>query len=100
MTNAAGKYRQSNGYQSGWSRPHYVRNCASGANNTPLGTPHRMSPVDTSAVEPSSSSATATAKPEHEKSNKRNSEVVVEVCICVCQAAFTYLRSFRIIDRI
>jgi hypothetical protein len=51
--NAPGKYHQSSGTQSGWSRQQYTRNCASGANSTPLGSPLRMSPVDSSAVEPS-----------------------------------------------
>jgi len=53
--NAPGKYHQSSGTQSqsGWSRQQYTRNCASGANSTPLGSPLRMSPVDSSAVESS-----------------------------------------------
>ena len=58
--NATGKYHQNN--QSGWSRHQYIRNCASGANSTPLGSPRRMSPVDPSAVEPSPSIANAPAK--------------------------------------
>jgi hypothetical protein len=89
--NAAGKYHQSPGSQSGWSRPQYVRNCASGANSTPLGTPRRMSPVDTSAVE---SSATATTKPEHGKSNKQDSEAVVEVRVCVFSS---YVHLFSVV---
>jgi len=57
--NAPGKYHQSSGNQSGWSHHQNTRNCASGANSTPLGSPLRMSPVDSSAVEPSLSSAKA-----------------------------------------
>ncbi|KAI0256333.1 hypothetical protein BJV78DRAFT_457350 [Lactifluus subvellereus] len=48
---------------------------ATGANSTPLGSPHRMSPVDLSAAEPPSLDPAAI---EHGKSNKRNSEAVVE----------------------
>ncbi|KAH9978996.1 hypothetical protein BGW80DRAFT_1282305 [Lactifluus volemus] len=79
ITNAAGKYHQSRNTQSGWGHPQYVRNCASGANTTPLGTPRRISPVDTSAAGPSPSISIAPAKPEPRKSNKRHSEAVAEV---------------------
>ena len=70
-----GKYHQSQSSQRSWSRRQYVPNYVSGANNTPLGSPARMSPVDSSGVD---SSANA-AKAEREVGKKRDSEVVVEV---------------------
>ncbi|KAH9985339.1 hypothetical protein BJV77DRAFT_1032595 [Russula vinacea] len=62
-TNATGKYRQSRSNQSSWSRNPYIRNCASGANTTPLGSPLRMSPADTSAT-------------EHGEGKKRDSDLI------------------------
>jgi hypothetical protein len=73
--NATGKYHQSRGSQSSWPRPQYIRNVASGANSTPLGSPLRMSPVDTSAVEPSPSGANTATKTDPGEGKKRGSEV-------------------------
>lgn len=72
---ATGKYRQSRSNQSSWSRNPYIRNCASGANSTPLGSPLRMSPADTSAVETLASGANAATKIERGEGKKRDSEV-------------------------
>lgn len=74
-TNSTGKYHQSNGIQSRWSRPQYIRDCASGANTTPLGSPRRMSPVDPSAVKPSPSVANAATKAERGDVEQRDAEV-------------------------
>ena len=76
-TNAPGKYRQSRSNQSSWSRNPYIRNCASGANTTPLGSPLRMSPADTSAVEPFASGTNAATKTEHGEGKKRDSDVCI-----------------------
>ncbi|KAI0280975.1 hypothetical protein BGY98DRAFT_960295 [Russula aff. rugulosa BPL654] len=73
-TNSTGKYHQSNGIQSRWSRPQYIRDCASGANTTPLGSPRRMSPVDPSAVKPSPSVADAATKAERGDVEQRDVE--------------------------
>lgn len=73
--NSTGKYHQSNSRQSSWSRPQYIRNCASGANSTPLGSPRRMSPADTEAIKPSPSVANAAAKTERGDVKKRDAEV-------------------------
>lgn len=79
--NASGKYRQSLSTQSGWSRHQTIRNCASGANSTPLGSPLRMSPVDTSAVEPSLTTANATSVTEGGEGTKGDSGAAVMVCL-------------------
>ncbi|KAI0001273.1 hypothetical protein BJV74DRAFT_89646 [Russula compacta] len=76
-TNAPGKYHQSYSNQSSWSHRPYIRNWASGANSTPLGSPLRMSPVDPPPAEPSPSSANA-AKTEHGEGKKRDSGAVME----------------------
>ncbi len=81
--NASGKYRQSLSTQSGWLRHQTIRNCASGANSTPLGSPLRMSPVDTSAVEPSLSTANATSMTEGGEGTKGDSGAAVMVCLFV-----------------
>ena len=67
-----GKYHQSQNSQQGWSRRQYAPNYVSGANTTPLGSPPRMSPVDSSAVDSSENAP----KTEREK---RDSAVLVEV---------------------
>jgi hypothetical protein len=74
-TNTTGKYHRPNSNQSSWSRPQYIRNCASGANDTPLGSPRRMSPVETSAVKPSPSAANAATETERGDVKKRDAEV-------------------------
>ena len=66
-----GKYHQSQNSQQGWSRRQNVPNYISGANGTPLGSPPRMSPVDSSAVE----SSVNAAKSGSELDKKRDSEV-------------------------
>ncbi|KAI9442545.1 hypothetical protein H4582DRAFT_1929098 [Lactarius indigo] len=73
-TKIPGKYHQSQNNQRSWSRRQYVPNYISGANGTPLGSPHRMSPVDSSAAD----SLVNAAKTEHEAGTKRDSEVLVE----------------------
>ncbi len=78
-TNANGKYHHSHSSQSSWPRHQYIRNCASGANSTPLGSPRRMSPVDNSAVQPSPSVTNATTKTEPVGGKKRDSEVCLYV---------------------
>ena len=70
-----GKYHQSQNNQQSWSRRQRVPNYISGANGTPLGSPPRMSPVDSSAVD---SSANA-AKSESELGKKQNPEALDEV---------------------
>jgi cell growth-regulating nucleolar protein len=84
--NAPGKYHQSSGTQSAWSRHQYTRNCASGANSTPLGSPLRMSSVDSLVVEPPLSSAKAASATESGKDKKRDSGAVV-VCLFIHQTA-------------
>ncbi|KAH8995747.1 hypothetical protein EDB92DRAFT_1845913 [Lactarius akahatsu] len=69
-----GKYHQSQNNQRSWSRRQYVPNYVSGANGTPLGSPHRMSPVDSSAAD----SLVNAAKTVREVGTKRDSEVLVE----------------------
>lgn len=80
-TNTPGKYPQSLGTHSGWSRRQYILNCASGANSTPLGSPRRMSPVDPLAVESSLSSANAASVTEHGEGKKRDSGAAAAVCL-------------------
>ncbi|KAI9507494.1 hypothetical protein F5148DRAFT_1204797 [Russula earlei] len=70
LMNTGGKYHQSHQSQSGWSRHQYIRNCASGANSTPLGSPRRMSPVDRSAVEPTPSKADGDVRTANEVGKK------------------------------
>ena len=98
-TNTLGKYPQSLGTHPGWSRRQYIRDCASGANSTPLGSPRRMSPVDPLAVEPSLSSANAASVTEHREGKKRDSEAAVAVCLIRTSTAFAYLRLCRAIYR-
>lgn len=94
--NATGKYHQSRSSQSSWSRHPYIRNCASGANSTPLGSPLRISPVDTSAVEPSPSGANAATKTERGEGKKQDSEV----CLYARQTTLADSRLRRNICRI
>ncbi|KAH9040181.1 hypothetical protein EDB85DRAFT_1927428 [Lactarius pseudohatsudake] len=68
-----GKYHQSQNNQRSWSRHQYVPNYVSGANGTPLGSPHRMSPVDPSAAD----SLVNAVKTVREVGTKRDSEVLV-----------------------
>jgi hypothetical protein len=80
-TYTPGKYPQSLGTHSGWSRRQYILNCASGANSTPLGSPRRMSPVEPLAVDPSLSSANAASVTEHGEGKKRDSGAAAAVCL-------------------
>ncbi|KAI0302676.1 hypothetical protein BC826DRAFT_985647 [Russula brevipes] len=97
--NAPGKYHQSHPTQSGWSRPQYTRNCASGANSTPLGSPRRMSPADPLPAEPSPSDANTATKTERGESKKRDSAAVLEVRLYVRQNAFSYSTLHRVIHQ-
>jgi cell growth-regulating nucleolar protein len=69
-----GKYHQSQNNQQSWSRRQYAPNYVSGANTTPLGSPPRMSPVDSSPVD-SPGNAPET---EPKVGKKRDSGVIVE----------------------
>lgn len=89
-TNAPGKYPQSVGTHSDWSRRQYNRNCASGANSTPLGSPRRMSPVDPSAVEPSLSSANAASVTQRGEDKKQDSGAAAAVCL-ICTSDRVHL---------